>query len=164
MKGVNKVILIGNLGADPDVRQLPSGGVCATISMATTKTWTDKTTQEKKERTEWHRVVLFNRLAEIAQNYLKKGAGVFIEGELRNRKYTDSNNIERYVTEIYGDSLQMLGSSGGGRPNIPFPDQDEYASQPVANRQPMVQANQQPMVQQDDGIPEAFLVKAKAKV
>lgn len=132
--------------------------------MATTKTWTDKTTQEKKERTEWHRVVLFNRLAEIAQNYLKKGAGVFIEGELRNRKYTDSNNIERYVTEIYGDSLQMLGSSGGGRPNIPFPDQDEYASQPVANRQPMVQANQQPMVQQDDGIPEAFLVKAKAKV
>ena len=113
MKGVNKVILIGNLGADPDVRQLPSGGVCATISMATTKTWTDKTTQEKKERTEWHRVVLFNKLAEIGAEYLRKGQQVYIEGSLRTRKWQNKEGHDQYSTEIVASDMQMLG----GRPS-----------------------------------------------
>lgn len=107
---VNKVILIGNVGNDPEIRQFDNGMI-ATVSIATSERWTDKTTGERKEHTEWHRVVLNNRTAEIAEQYLKKGAKVYIEGSLRTRKWTDKNTgQDRYSTEIRGDHMQMLGT------------------------------------------------------
>ncbi|MBS0357871.1 MAG: single-stranded DNA-binding protein [Proteobacteria bacterium] len=113
-RGINKVILIGNLGNDPEVRYMPSGGAVATISIATTEGWKDKTTGEKQERTEWHRVVFFNRLAEIAGEYLRKGSKVYVEGSLRTRKWQDKNTgQDRYTTEIVGSDMQMLDSRGG---------------------------------------------------
>lgn len=111
-RGINKVILIGNLGNDPEVRQLPSGGSVATLSIATSESWKDKQTGESQERTEWHRVVLFNRLGEIAGEYLRKGSKVYIEGSLRTRKWQDKNGQERYTTEIVGNEMQMLDSKG----------------------------------------------------
>lgn len=113
-RGVNKVILIGNLGADPEVRYMPSGGAVANISIATSEAWKDKNTGEMQERTEWHRVVFYNRLAEIAGEYLKKGSKVYIEGRIRTRKWEDKEGKERYTTEINADSMQMLDSRGGG--------------------------------------------------
>jgi len=115
-RGVNKVILIGNLGNDPEVRFMPSGGAVANLSVATNESWKDKQTGETQDRTEWHRVVLFHRLAEIAKDYLRKGSKVFIEGRLQTRKWTDKDNIERYSTEIVGNEMQMLDSrnSAGG--------------------------------------------------
>lgn len=107
-RGVNKVILVGNLGKDPEVRYMPSGGAVANISLATSETWRDKQTGETQERTEWHNVVFFNRLAEIAGEYLRKGSEVYIEGSLRTRKWQDKNGQDRYTTEIIANELQML--------------------------------------------------------
>ena len=112
-RGVNRVILVGHLGQDPEVRYLPNGGAVTNISVATSETWKDKQTGEQKDRTEWHRVVIFGRLAEIAGEYLKKGSQVYIEGQLQTRKWQDQSGIDRYTTEIVvnnGGALQMLGS------------------------------------------------------
>ena len=117
MASVNKVILVGNLGQDPEVRYMPSGGAVTNLRMATTATWKDKTTGEKQERTEWHTVVCFNRLAEIAGEYLRKGSQVYIEGSLRTRKWQDKEGKDRYSTEVVADEMQMLGKrEGGGAP------------------------------------------------
>ncbi|HEY6281820.1 MAG TPA: single-stranded DNA-binding protein [Burkholderiales bacterium] len=113
MASVNKVIIIGNLGRDPEVRYMPDGGAVANISVATTGTWKDKS-GEKQERTEWHRVAFFGKLAEIAGEYLKKGSQVYVEGSLRTRKWQDKEGKERYTTEIVADRMQMLGSRAGG--------------------------------------------------
>ena len=112
-RGINKVILIGNLGADPETRAMPSGTTVANLRIATSESWRDKQTGEQQERTEWHRVALFGRLAEIAGEYLRKGSQVYIEGSLRTRKWTDKQGQERYSTEIIGNELQMLGGRGG---------------------------------------------------
>jgi single-strand DNA-binding protein len=113
MASVNKVILVGNLGRDPETRYNPEGGAITNISIATTETWKDKASGEKQERTEWHRVVFFNRLAEIAGEYLKKGSQVYVEGGLRTRKWQDKEGKERYTTEIVAERMQMLGSRSG---------------------------------------------------
>ncbi len=112
-RGINKVILIGNLGADPETRAMPSGTTVANLRIATSESWRDKQTGEQQERTEWHRVALFGRLAEIAGEYLRKGSQVYIEGSLRTRKWQDKQGNERYSTEIIGNELQMLGGRGG---------------------------------------------------
>ncbi|WP_268992903.1 single-stranded DNA-binding protein [Psychrobacter sp. I-STPA10] len=120
MRGVNKVIIIGNLGADPESRQFSNGGSVTNISVATSEQWTDKQTGEKREATEWHRIALFNRLGEIAAQYLRKGSKVYIEGSLRTRKWQDQNGQDRYTTEIRADQMQMLdsaGQTGGGYQN-----------------------------------------------
>lgn len=113
-RGINKVIIVGNLGADPEVRYMPSGSAVTNITIATSDNWKDKESGEKKERTEWHRVVFFNRLAEIAGEYLKKGAKVYVEGALRTRKWQDKNGQDRYTTEIVASEMQMLDSRGAG--------------------------------------------------
>ena len=115
-RGINKVILIGNLGADPETRAMPSGTTVANLRVATSESWRDKQTGEQQERTEWHRVALFGRLAEIAGEYLRKGSQVYIEGSLRTRKGQDKQGNERYSTEIVGNEMQMLGGRGGGAP------------------------------------------------
>lgn len=112
-RGVNKVILVGNLGNDPEVRYLPNGDAVANLSVATTDSWKDKQTGEKQERTEWHRVVMFKRLGEIAGEYLKKGSQVYIEGKLQTRKWQDNSGNDRYTTEIVANEMQMLGGRGG---------------------------------------------------
>jgi single-strand DNA-binding protein len=113
-RGVNKVILVGNLGKDPEVRYMPNGNAVANITLATSESWKDKQTGEQKEKTEWHRVVMFRRLGEIAGEYLKKGSQVYIEGRLQTRKWQDNSGNDRYTTEIVADEMQMLGSRGGG--------------------------------------------------
>lgn len=110
--GVNKVILIGHLGKDPEVRYNPQGGALATLSLATSESWKDKTSGEKQEKTEWHRVVAFGRTAEIIGEYLKKGAPVYIEGKLQTRKWTDKDGQDKYTTEVVCLAMQMLGSRG----------------------------------------------------
>jgi len=116
MRGVNKVIIIGNLGADPEARQFNNGGSVTNISVATSEQWTDKQSGEKREATEWHRISLFNRLGEIAAQYLRKGSKVYIEGSLRTRKYQDQSGQDRYITEIRAEQMQMLdGQTGGGQ-------------------------------------------------
>ncbi len=113
-RGVNKVILVGNLGQDPEVKYMPSGQAVCNISVATTESWNDKNSGEKVEKTEWHRVVFFRRLAEIAGEYLRKGSQVYIEGRLQTRKWQDQSGNDRYTTEIVANDMQMLGSKGGG--------------------------------------------------
>lgn len=116
-KGINKVILVGHLGQDPEVRYMPSGGAVANITLATSESWRDKQTGEMKEQTEWHRVVLFGKLAEVAGEYLRKGYQVYIEGQLRTRKWTDQSGQEKYTTEVLvnvGGTMQMLGGRQGG--------------------------------------------------
>lgn len=113
-KGVNKVILIGNLGQEPELRSMPQGGEVCNLSIATSESWKDKSSGEAKEKTEWHRVVLFNRVAEIAAQYLGKGSKVYIEGRLQTRKWQDKDGNDRYTTEIVGSQLQMLDSKGSG--------------------------------------------------
>lgn len=110
-RGINKVILIGTLGKDPETKNFPNGGSLTQFSIATSESWKDKNTGERKEQTEWHRIVLNNRLGEIAQQYLRKGSKVYIEGSLRTRQWTDQNGQERYTTEIRGEQMQMLDSS-----------------------------------------------------
>ena len=114
MASVNKVILVGNLGRDPEVRYTAEGSAITSISVATTSTWKDRNSGERREETEWHRVTFFNRLAEIAGEYLKKGRSVYIEGRLKTRKYTDANGVEKYATDIIADEMQMLGGRDGG--------------------------------------------------
>ncbi len=127
-RGINKVILIGNLGNDPEVRYMPNGGAVANITMATSEQWKDKQTGEMQERTEWHRVVLYRRLAEIAGEYLRKGSKVYIEGRLQTRKWQDQNGNDRYTTEIIANDLQMLDSRGGER-------SADFGQQPPAQSQ-----------------------------
>ena len=109
MAGINKVIIVGFLGNDPDVRTMPNGELVVNISVATSESWTDKNSGEKKELTEWHRIVIYRKLAEIAAQYLHKGSQVYVEGRLKTRKWQDNNGQDRYTTEIQGDNLQMLG-------------------------------------------------------
>lgn len=124
-RGINKVILVGNLGADPETRYTAGGAAITNIRIATSETWRDKQTGENQERTEWHRVVFFNRLAEIAGEYLRKGSQVYIEGSLRTRKWQDQSGQDRYTTEIVANEMQMLGSRGGaGVPSDNF-NQDQ---------------------------------------
>src|SRR5690606_1038265 len=114
MASVNKVILVGNLGRDPETRFAPSGSAICNVSLATTRTWRDKTSGEKREETEWHRVVFYDRLAEIAGEYLKKGRAVYVEGRLKTRKWQDKEGQDRYTTEIIAEEMQLLGSRDGG--------------------------------------------------
>jgi single-strand DNA-binding protein len=129
MRGVNKVILVGTLGRDPETKTFPSGGSVTQFSIATSESWKDKNTGEPREETEWHRIVLNNRLGEVAQQYLRKGSKVYIEGSLRTRKWTDKEGVERYSTEIRGDSMQMLDSKGqGGGAQSGGGDYEPYAA------------------------------------
>ena len=114
MASVNKVILIGNLGKDPEVRYMPSGSAICNVTIATSRQWKDKTSGERQEETEWHRVVFYDRLAEIAGEYLKKGRPVYVEGRLKTRKWTDKDGVEKYTTEIIADQMQLLGGREGG--------------------------------------------------
>ena len=128
MAGINKVIIVGHLGNDPEMRSMPNGEAVANISVATSEAWTDKNTGERREVTEWHRIVFYRKLAEICGQYLKKGAQVYIEGRLRTRKWQDQNGQDRYTTEIHGDVMQMLGtrpqSADGANNPQPMPQQD----------------------------------------
>ncbi len=135
MRGVNKVIIIGNLGADPEARQFNNGGSVTNISVATSEQWTDKQSGEKREATEWHRISLFNRLGEIAAQYLRKGSKVYIEGSLRTRKYQDQSGQDRYITEIRAEQMQMLDGQSGGQSqdSSNFGGQNNYGQQ--ANNQ-----------------------------
>ena len=126
MASINKVIIVGNLGRDPENRYLPSGEQVTSIAVATTESWKDKVTSEKKELTEWHRISFFGKLAEIAGQYLEKGSQVYIEGRLRTRKYTDKEGIDRYATEIIADTMQMLGGRQEGQQST---RRNEYAAQ-----------------------------------
>ena len=148
MASVNKVILVGNLGKDPETRYAPSGDAFCTITVATTDTWKDKNSGERKEATEWHRVVYNGRLAEIAGQYLKKGRPVYIEGSLRTRKWTDNSGVERYTTEIRADQMQMLGSregagEGGGRGGDDY-NQSAPQSAPAPRSRPAAAQSQPP--------------------
>ncbi len=144
-RGVNKVILIGNLGKDPEVRYSPNGGAVTTITLATSESWKDKNTGEQVDKTEWHRVVFFRRLAEVAGEYLKKGSKVFIEGKLQTRKWQDQNGQDRYTTEIVANEMQMLDSKGGGSANY-NQGQQQQAVAPQQNNAP--QGGQQAAPQQ----------------
>ena len=125
-RGVNKVILVGNLGKDPEVRYSPNGSAVANVTIATSESWKDKTSGEKQEKTEWHRVVFFGRLAEIAGEYLKKGSQIYVEGRLQTRKWQDKEGHERYTTEIVANEMQMLGSrAGSGVPSGDSFNQDQ---------------------------------------
>jgi len=120
-RGINKVIIVGNLGEDPDLRHTPDGKAVANLSVATSESWKDKVTGQKIEKTEWHRVVLFNRLGEVAGEFLKKGSKVYIEGKLQTRKWQDKGGVDRYTTEVIGNEMQMLDSQGGGSNRPPKP-------------------------------------------
>ncbi|PLR52379.1 single-stranded DNA-binding protein [Chimaeribacter arupi] len=140
-KGINKVILVGNLGQDPEVRYMPSGGAVANITLATSESWRDKATGEQKEKTEWHRVVLFGKLAEVAGEYLRKGSQVYIEGKLATRKWTDQAGVEKYTTEIHvnvGGVMQMLGGRQGddGQQQRPAPQRQQQAQRPAQQEEP----------------------------
>ena len=134
-KGINKVILIGNLGGDPDVRYMPSGSAVTNLSVATSDYWKDKETGEQRDKTEWHRVVFFGRLAEIAGEYLKKGSKIYIEGSLRTRKWQDKSGMDKYTTEIVANEMQMLDSRGGGQ-GAPANFPSKPAEAPVSNAGP----------------------------
>jgi single-strand DNA-binding protein len=141
MASVNKVILVGNLGRDPETRYMPDGAAITNASLATTFAWTDRASGEKKEETEWHRIVFRGRLAEIAGEYLKKGSQVYVEGRLRTRKWQDKEGHDRYTTEIVADTMQMLGSrAGGGEPREPAkpasPESAAKAQTPAAAKKP----------------------------
>lgn len=137
-RGINKVILVGNLGADPENRTSQTGNAITNISVATSETWKDKSTGQQQERTEWHRVVFFNRLAEIAAEYLRKGSKVYVEGSLRTRKWQDQNGQDRYTTEVVGNEMQMLDSRGMGG------DQNEGGTQWTPPSQSQPQSQPQP--------------------
>lgn len=134
MASLNKVQLIGHLGQDPDTRYMPNGDAVTNITVATTDSWKDKVSGEKKENTEWHRIVFFRKLAEIAGQYLKKGSQVYIEGALKTRKWQDKDGHDRYTTEIVADSMQMLGKPDGAKSEPPQrPAQSRQATPPVNN-------------------------------
>lgn len=131
MRGVNKVIILGNCGGDPETRYLPSGGAVTNVTIATSESWKDKTTGQPQERTEWHRVVFFNRLGEIAGEYLKKGSKVYVEGALRTRKWQDKDGGDRYTTEIVANEMQLLDSKGTQEQRAP-----SHAPAPARNPPP----------------------------
>ncbi|MDP1707691.1 MAG: single-stranded DNA-binding protein [Gammaproteobacteria bacterium] len=149
-RGINKVILVGNLGKDPEIRYMPSGGAVANITIATSESWKDKTSGEQQERTEWHNVVFYNRLAEIVGEYLKKGSQVYVEGSLRTRKWQDKNTgTDRYTTEIIANEMQMLGSKGGG-------GSASYADKPAGAKGGGAKANAGEMEQAVGGKADSF--------
>ncbi|MGB2130029.1 MAG: single-stranded DNA-binding protein [Marinobacterium sp.] len=149
-RGINKVILVGNLGGDPEVRYMPNGNAVTNVTLATSDSWKDKQTGQMQERTEWHRVVFFNRLAEIAGEYLRKGSKVYVEGALRTRKWQDQSGQDRYTTEIVASEMQMLDSRGGADAGNYAPQGDAMGygqpQQQAPRRQPQ-QAPQQPQQQ-----------------
>ncbi len=165
MAGVNKVIIVGNLGNNPDMRTMPNGDAVANISVATSESWTDRNTGERREVTEWHRIVFFRRQAEVAGEYLRKGSKVYVEGKLKTRKWQDQNGQDRYTTEIVGDVLQMLDSRGsqsegygnaGYGQQAPAPQGGYSAPQNSYTSAPSKQAPAQtapPMDNFDDDIP-----------
>lgn len=140
MASLNKVILIGNLGADPETRYAPSGDAICNLRVATTETWKDKATGERRENTEWHRVVFFGRVAEVAAQYLRKGSQIYVEGRLQTRKWQDKDGQDRYTTEIRGDEMKMLGSRQGMGGDTPSTRQDsggydaQQQARPAASR------------------------------
>lgn len=152
-RGINKVILIGNLGNDPEQKSMPNGNAVTNITLATSESWKDKQTGQQQERTEWHRIVFFNRLAEIAGQYLNKGSKVYLEGSLRTRKWQDQGGQDRYTTEIVANELQMLDSKGGGAPQAGGYQNDGYGQSapqqaPQQQQQQQQQAPQQQQQQQ----------------
>lgn len=149
-RGINKVILIGNLGQDPEVKYMPQGDAVCNITVATSESWKDKNTGEQKEKTEWHRVVFFRRLAEIVGEYLKKGSKVYIEGRLQTRKWQDQSGNDRYTTEIVANEMQMLDSRGGGGGNF---DQSSNRSSGQPSSQQPAAAPAGGMADFDDDIP-----------
>jgi single-strand DNA-binding protein len=149
-RGVNKVILIGNLGKDPEVRYMPSGSAVANITLATSESWKDRQTGEQQERTEWHNVAFFNRLAEIAGEYLRKGSKIYVEGSLRTRKWQGKDGQDRYTTEIIANEMQMLDSRGGGG-SAPAREQQQRPAQSAAQQDSAESAP--PMEDFDDDIP-----------
>lgn len=153
-RGINKVILVGNVGLDPDVRYMPNGNAVTTLSIATSETWKDKQTGDKQERTEWHRVVCFNRLGEIAGEYVRKGSKLYVEGSLRTRKWQDQQGQDRYTTEIVATDIQMLDSKGGSG------NYDEMSSPPQQQQQQQQQqgtaARKQPAAQSAQTAQDAF--------
>lgn len=135
-RGVNKVIIVGNLGADPEVRYMPSGGAVANLRVATSESWKDKQSGETQERTEWHRIVMYNRLGEIAGEYLRKGSKIYIEGSIRTNKWQDQSGQDRYTTEIVANTMQMLDSRGGAASSPTFePSEHQQQSAPAAKPQ-----------------------------
>ena len=134
-KGVNKVIIIGNIGQDPEVKYMPSGGAVTNISVATSEQWKDKTTGQPQERTEWHRIVFFNQLGEIAGKYLKKGSKVYIEGSLRTRKWQAQDGTDRHSTEIVASEMQMLDGRNDATPQEPRNQQNQYAGAAASGQQ-----------------------------
>ena len=158
-RGVNKVILVGNLGNDPETRFMPSGGSVTNVSLATSETWKDKQTGQPQERTEWHRIVFFNRLAEIAGEYLRKGSKIYVEGSLRTRKWQDQSGQDRYTTEIVGNEMQMLDSRGSsdGNYNQSYPEASASGGfgggQPASAPAAQPQAQSAPIGDIDDDIP-----------
>ena len=153
-RGVNKVIIVGNIGGDPEVRYMPSGNAVTNVTIATSETWKDKQTGQNQERTEWHRVVFFNRLGEIAGEYLRKGAKVYIEGSLRTRKWQGQDGQDRYTTEIVASEMQMLDSRGGSNeggyqaPQKQAPQQQAAAKTTPKNKSPQKKPAQQQAAQQ----------------
>lgn len=134
MASVNKVILVGNLGKDPDVRYLPDGGAVVNLALATSSSWKDKNTGEKREETEWHRVVIYGRLAEIAGEYCKKGRSVYIEGRLKTRKWQDQSGVDKYTTEIIADQMQLLGGRESGGGGSSMGGGDDFDQSPAPSR------------------------------
>ena len=151
MRGINRVTLIGTLGKDPETKTFANGGSLTQFSIATSETWTDKTTGERKEQTEWHNIVLQNKLGEIAQQYLRKGSKVYIEGSLNTRKWTDQNGQDRYTTQIKGQQMQMLDSANGNNQQQSQPQQQSSYTpqQPTYAKNPQAQ----PPAQLDDDLP-----------
>lgn len=149
-KGINKVIVLGNLGNDPETRYMPNGNAVTNISIATSESWKDKQSGQDQERTEWHRVVFFNKLAEIAGEYLKKGSKVYIEGQLRTNKWQDQDGNDRYTTEIVANEMQMLDSRGD---NAPAADHHQAAQRQGVQAQQPAQQPAAPSQYEDDGLP-----------
>lgn len=137
-RGVNKVIIIGNLGKDPEVKYMPNGNAVANITVATSESWKDKNTGENVDKTEWHRVVAFRRLAEIMGEYLKKGSKVYIEGKLQTRKWQDKNGADHYTTEVIANEMQMLDSRGGAAGSAPSQQQSRPAQSAPAQAAPPI--------------------------
>ncbi|EPK8021441.1 single-stranded DNA-binding protein [Providencia rettgeri] len=149
-KGVNKVILIGHLGQDPEIRYMPAGGAVANLTLATSETWRDKQSGEMREKTEWHRVIIFGKLAEVAGEYLKKGSQIYVEGSLQTRKWQDQSGQDRYTTEVVvnvGGSMQMLGGNGGNNQS----GSQQPARQPQKSQQQA--PRYEPPMDFDDDIP-----------
>jgi single-strand DNA-binding protein len=149
-RGINKVILIGNLGSDPDIRHTQGGNAVANLSLATSESWRDKTTGETRENTEWHRVVMFGRLGEIAGEYLRKGSKVYVEGRLQTRKWQDKEGQDRWTTEIVANEMQMLDGRGG---SAPFEDQSSSESRSSSQNSPSSQDQAPTGGQLEDDIP-----------